>query len=34
LPVIKGEESSVIQSILDATAEVAVMLRHSPIIKL
>lgn len=34
LPEFGGPEASVIQTILDATAELAVFLRHSPIIAL
>lgn len=33
-PQLGGPEASVIQTILDATAEVALFLRHSPIIAL
>jgi len=33
-PELGGPEASVIQTILDATAEVALFLRHSPIIVL
>lgn len=33
-PQISGPEASIIQTILEATAEVATFLRHSPIIEL